>query len=598
MDFFSETLEITHYHIIILFNFYFYELFNWKERLMKVELTGNPFVDQGLYVLSYLAHKDGPNDLSIGDLAKVYGDGSHLAHINSRLKSFTMVFGTNGPLTQSGYRPKGNKKVISDKNIAAYTRVLDSFLATALCEDKNQELCEICGCNHVFDFDKNVRQALTKAGVQDKGKKTIGRDWFPLAGSLGNDAQSLPSASRGLNICPVCLFAVHYMPQALMLMKGKLVCFQSNEPEIAMELTETIVDEYVGPLNATSTKIELIGAKEGTSAMVRRLLTWMRKRQASLKNNMGIEESVSLRIWLFTNGGTNPDCEILEIPNRTLQFLWQAQKLGFGQEIINLLKNDSKIADFQFLACAQEGRDYFGLYPYKKFPGVSSELFALYQQTIIGITNSALKNAQQLAARRLGFATVKERQSLQKSGYIDGESGKRERQQTRKMMIEMEKKGEFSLDDYSCLFPTISHHPIRVDSRGWKIISYYFSHPADEIPDFLNTQAHILDRGDMSNTHPKVGKLAQLYFDDYVKKHGIKHFEKHILDRFQKTYPNSINWLREMFIRFAKDMDDFSYKDWDEFVLDGNGNPQTFELVFQMRLELANKFREFNVQKG
>lgn len=56
----------------------------------------------------------------------------------------------------------------------------------------------------------------------------IGRNWFPLAGSMGSDAQALPSASSGLNCCAKCLLAVQYLPQAGILMNGRLVLFQST----------------------------------------------------------------------------------------------------------------------------------------------------------------------------------------------------------------------------------------------------------------------------------------------------------------------------------------------------------------------------------
>src|SRR6266498_1991491 len=112
---------------------------------VSFRLTGNPFVDAGLYVLSYLAKVNSPEELSMAKLDKIHGDGTDLAHINARLRSFTMVFGTNGPLTQSGYRPIGKKKTLSKKNIAAYTNVLSGFLQEIGRNDSRYPICEICG---------------------------------------------------------------------------------------------------------------------------------------------------------------------------------------------------------------------------------------------------------------------------------------------------------------------------------------------------------------------------------------------------------------------------------------------------------------------
>jgi hypothetical protein len=54
-----------------------------------MQLTGNPFVDTGLMVLTTLAGKD-------------HANGSALAKENRPPKSYTMVFGTNGSLAKTG----------------------------------------------------------------------------------------------------------------------------------------------------------------------------------------------------------------------------------------------------------------------------------------------------------------------------------------------------------------------------------------------------------------------------------------------------------------------------------------------------------------
>src|SRR5437868_8211538 len=72
--------------------------------------TGNPFVDTGLCVVIARAKHMGKQVTTIDDLTPevfkdVIGDGAWLAEINKRLKSYTMVFGNNGPLTQTGTNP-------------------------------------------------------------------------------------------------------------------------------------------------------------------------------------------------------------------------------------------------------------------------------------------------------------------------------------------------------------------------------------------------------------------------------------------------------------------------------------------------------------
>lgn len=555
---------------------------------MQIQLTGNPFVDTGLFVLAYLAKVESPDQLSLDAIRAVHGDGTKLARINARLKSFTMVFGTNGPLTQTGYRPKGKKKELSDKNMAAYTGVLDAFLKEMYQPSTEYPLCEICGTEHGFDFDGVVRRAFTNAQVTDRGIKQVGREWFPLAGSTGNDAQALPSASRGLSVCAKCLFVVHYMPQALMLMQGRLVCFQSNHARIAYELTGDLVNDYREKFSATKDKIEMIGKKEGTTAVTRRLIAWMRKLQQT-KREEQLPDSANLLVWLFTNAGADADCEIVAIPSHALAFLWQARKLGFEKELLGLIAGESKFPESQLLSCIQARRDYSRLYPYKTFAGAEPKFFALYHQLILSESSAALKSAQHLARARLANATPKEQRILKKAGAIEGNP--KEWGLIRRLMLSMSKRGEFMAADYDLLFPTTRYHPIQVDNfRGWRTIGYYLSHPNDDVPDFSNLSTHEEVR---MRPHPKIKQGALLYFQDALTSKGVKRFEKDILDNFRRTNSNPVEWLREVFIRLAKDHPEFTYGDWDDFVLDENGKPQTGELIFQMRLELANLYREY-----
>lgn len=559
---------------------------------MQIQLTGNPFVDTGLYVLTYLAKIGSAEQLTLDAIQAVHGDGTKLARINARLKSFTMVFGSNGPLTQSQYRPKGRQKELSKMNIDTYTGVLAAFLNEMRNDSRTFPLCEICGTEHGFNFDGVVRRALISAGATDRGIKQVGREWFPLAGSTGNDAQALPSGSRGLCVCAKCLFAVHYMPQGMMLMDRKLVCFQSNFPRIALELTADLTAEYVEMLKAQPNKqgggkVETKGKGDKTKAMVAHLLSWMEKRQ-TVMDEEDLPDSVSLTVWLFNNGkGT--DCKIIQIPNHTLQFLWHARHEGYKNELLSLLATETKAPERQQLfSCVQDERDYSRLYPFKSFGGASAGLFALYHQLVLGETPSALQSAQRLAQARLANAKAKEEKTLKKAGAFDAD--KKQRGPTRKLMLDMTQSGEFAPSDYNFLFPTIQWHPIRADLRGWKTIGYYISNPNVKIPDYSD----LTTQGERSmKPHPKIKQLAKLYFEDYRERRGIGKFKKNILDNFQYVYPNGVAWLRDAFIRFAQDHPDFTNLTWDDFVLDENGYPQASELLFQMRLELANLYREY-----
>lgn len=128
--------------------------------------SGNPFVDTGLCTIAALADKSSFEELKIEDIEEVFNKYD-IATINKEAKSFTMIFGTNGPLFQNAYKPK-NKEIYID------------FLKALLIEMNKKdtgEICEICGEKHNFDIDILWREIAKKHNIKVNGKKYVGRDF-------------------------------------------------------------------------------------------------------------------------------------------------------------------------------------------------------------------------------------------------------------------------------------------------------------------------------------------------------------------------------------------------------------------------------------
>src|ERR1019366_1692979 len=134
--------------------------------------------------MTYLAGKGDVGDLTFADIRKLVNDGSVLTRDNLRLKSFTMVFGTNGVLTQHAYKKVGKNEVI-------YKAIVKRLFEAAEQEGEEGTPCELTGIPTRFNFHEMCASALTEAGQKVPEQKWIGRDWVPFAGSLGNDAQAL-----------------------------------------------------------------------------------------------------------------------------------------------------------------------------------------------------------------------------------------------------------------------------------------------------------------------------------------------------------------------------------------------------------------------
>jgi hypothetical protein len=92
----------------------------------------------------------------------------------------------------------------------------------------------------------------------------------------------------------------------------------------------------------------------------------------------------------------------------------------------------------------------------------------------------------------------------------------------------------------------------------------------------------------MKTTHPKIIQIGDAYFEDK----GPKKI-KDTLDRLAQR-KLGVRWLQDVFCKMAADerYGDFHLGTWDEFVCDQDGKTVVFELLFQIRLYLANKYRE------
>ena len=197
--------------------------------------TGNPFVDTGMYAMQAHASKEFCGDRPVEALtpellSKVLGDGKPLewlAKANRLLNSFFMLSGTNSALVN----PSTNKQAYRTKRlahldeadtgwkeyIATLRRLRDEALSTPTSPD-GQPTCEACG-------ERPASRVIER----------VGRDNFPLAGSLGNDAQALPAASRSPRVCALCLLAIQWLPLGAIMFKGRLACFQFTHALLSLK---------------------------------------------------------------------------------------------------------------------------------------------------------------------------------------------------------------------------------------------------------------------------------------------------------------------------------------------------------------------------
>ena len=537
-------------------------------------VTGNPFVDTGQAVIAHLAGRESFTQMTRGDVKRVFGSGDGLADWNSRLKSFTMVFGNNGPL----YQPRGKQHEDSRKK--KYASILAGLLDQIDNTNPDSGMCECCGEFPACDFNA----AYEHADGDKKGDHAIGRDSFPLIGSLGSDAQALPSSSRMFNICPRCLFAVNYIPVGTRLLNGRLMVFEGAHQPFVQYLIASIVDDNLRRLSIGGEKIETIGKERPNGETVKWLCVRFSEMQRELPKN------AELDMWLFSNSGTGPGCEIIQIPDAAVRFIWGAGQHGLESEIASLAMADKfiKNPDNRLLSSIRNKTDYPGSYPKKKYDGSSVKMFAFYQTRLLGVPHKTLVASQKLAKGLLPDSEKEQKAWIKSDVFGDAKN----RNILKGKIVEMVEDGRLSLDDYLHIFPVESRFPLRVSFKGFNMTQYFLRHTDDEIPNYEYEQA----TGDKyMKMNPKILEAAYLYFNDYVENRDMKRFKNEVLEEFRRGTKH-VYWIKDVMCDLSERHEGFGPDDWDSFwhdlCHDAYGNFVGYELLFQMRLALADQYRK------
>lgn len=597
---------------------------------IQIQPTGNPFVDTGLYAMLAKAeelHPDNPPDSLTPELLKeVLGDGTWLAQANRQINSFFMVC-----LNSALVNPSSNKRMKAcrgelhpdDEGWKQYLNTLFKLRDEVLSlSPDTMDDCESCGDRPATKLPELSR---------------IGRDFFPLAGSLGNDAQALPAASRSPRICAFCLLAIQWLPLGAQMYNGRLACFQFTDSRLSYYAVQNSFSETISRLGASTIgdKVLAPGTGEGARQAALFLIEQMRKLQQEKKLN-NLPPHVTLNIWAFSNSGADPDCEITEVPNPALMFLWNAAR-NHLRELQELLKReDPKKTQTHLLNCIDRGRDYSGFYPARGRRGedqrlASKTLYQLYQTLILGRSPQALAAAERLALSVYRQFTTGDAKELKKKQKILTallkESPRRTKDQNirtelRRLCADLAEEGQFTLDEYIQLFPASNlskaddkspsglekfwrepGQAIKLSRDGWDVFWFYLHHAAKEDKSDQTTDAELISSPETGGnlamfTNPKIRSFARDVFDLYLmekggkdRQRGLDWIKKNILEKFRRN-EITVGTLRQWFYHLAEIKPDYRLEDWDSLCRDEQGREVTGELRFQFRLEIANLYRE------
>ncbi|HTN08482.1 hypothetical protein [Agriterribacter sp.] len=535
-----------------------------------------------------------------------------------------------------GEKESKKKNTEEDKGLDEYKKIIQDLVNDIKSLEDDRMKCEITG---LYPASKVI---------EENGKK-LSKEWFPLFGSV-QDAQTYPSSSRTFRASAIALLASQFLPIGVGIIGNRLVCFQSNDyASEGIPLFQSLVEQiYKDTIKKTQIldKVETWGKGNAYNNITLLLLNYLTKVEEE-KQEIDFKH-LCLNLWLFSNSGQEPALEIYELPSTTLQFLWKVWRGIHRAEIESYIRAEKDVK-YSLLECIKDKKEYFPFYPtdkevtveFKEFlpdknfikiieefgeklsykkkentltlkqpltteeisklyrlydtnlpyqtairkllhlqsQSASVELFELYNQQILGYTEDALIIArwiaQKLTEREKNIHTWKKKVEFNK---------------LKEFMIDVI-PDEFTYEHYLKIFPC-SIHPLKLDDKikniNHKIIRYYLYQT-----ELLKIELPMLK--DQSFAHPKYLKIksfAKDFFDSYIDEEGKDRFKRRILNVFSNNQikPRDIeNWFASLAESGKKN---YTNEEWDDLCRNEDGENDVWEVMFQLRLELASLYHQ------
>ena len=552
--------------------------------------TGSPFINNALQTIEVLTELEHVSEITTDTLMKLY-EKYKIWQLFKRMKSYSMLFSRNGPL-------------LNDKNFGEkiFKGIIEYILKNYENEGKYQ--CEISGLRFNTPFADIYEKVLyeVKYPVKKiKGKdKTINRCWFPLTGALGSDAQALPQAIFDIQIHPICLVVIQFLPFSALLYKGNILLVDTINFEFSKGFIAESVERVLQEIEITksSKPIENIRDFSQGDYVLKAIRIYTEKK-------MDYENYTDLNLWSFSNSGTGASCNIDRIPNSTFKTLYQIYQTNIKckEDLKTILKSSSA----RFLECLIEDKDYYGLYPRKiqikrgkkietvRLEGVSVPFFDTYQRAI---NNDKLKEYAKYIAylvsedKELKASEIKllERaEAYKESEYNTLVYG---------VLLRAAQRGKWSLQNHLEILDNTDTTVIKSWIYGiFKMVHFYFykkaysnerpiSQPVELTP-ILSTIIHLIETDIESQRsinrlkHQQdyetfninrifvrncqglnLGKIVSLVYDDYRPR-------RHDLNKLLRLYFNQADTyleFEEAFLKPFKNGDNETFKIYTSFV--------------------------------
>lgn len=354
--------------------------------------TGNAMLNNALMTIEALAGLNNVSEISPSLLKELYYKVD-LKNINKRLKSYTMVFSLNNPLVNPAKKANNAGEITYHHLLTA---IMDSF------ESEGERVCEISGLRFNKTFDEFYKEELERQKnlllKKSKDKKLLkkelknientdtclNRTWFPLIGGLGSDAQALPQAKFTVQIHPICISILQFLPLSVLLYRGGILLVDSSNFKLSRAMVHDNTKKLAEKIEAVPETESVDNVKDFQKG------DYLIKALNILTEKEEMDESYSdLNMWSFSNSGTGASCDIDRVPNSLIRKL---QKIYGNPKTANELKHILSQAErsYRFIESLEGNNDWSLLYPNEfgsgkkrvEYKGVSPDFLEAYYSVI------------------------------------------------------------------------------------------------------------------------------------------------------------------------------------------------------------------------
>ncbi|HMS30696.1 MAG TPA: hypothetical protein PKD32_12655 [Saprospiraceae bacterium] len=458
--------------------------------------TGNAMLNNALMTIETLGNLKNVSEVTPNFLLDLY-KSQDVKEINKRLKSYTMLFSLNNPLVN----PAKKQDAAGEKT---YNNLLLSIMQNF--ENQGSKICEMSGLRFEKTFEDFYKAEievqkkavkLKKLDIKEE-KKVIGnldntdfslnRSWFPLIGGLGSDAQALPQAKFSIQIHPICIAIMQFLPLAALLYKGGVLLIDSSNFDFSRAFVSNNVKELKKRIELAKSNESIENVRDYSKGSY--LLIALK----ILEDKKLEEEYSDLNLWSFSNSGTGASCEIDRVPNVLIQKLIKLRKVSsIKNEVDNILrKNESA---FSFLESLENNIEWWLLYPNKfgsgkkavDYEGVSVKFLETYF-TVIG-SPQKIEYAKYLAY------LISKYKSKTFEKYLSDTSAWNEkdyRMDLYAVLSEATKNGEWDLYHHLEILDNINQTPIKNNFYNiHKITHFYYQKETyrNQLPDLKNNNS-------------------------------------------------------------------------------------------------------------